>query len=240
MLNFDNANKTVTITVTAENGMQQAWKINMNAITVDFVGVWKINNTWIYGGQEAWNYAAVFGMLQKSWKWVDATGTGPGAEHDNILTFTVLGVDADGNPHGKVVNDAGADGLFADYIFIGDATGNPGNHDLNGIYRVIQEGESTWVLDIDGNITFTKGDKTSVCKFGGASDFDDYKHKGKAPFGDTWDGALVTAAEVASLLANKSFYFDIYHGDPEINDLYDKEDNRYMINPRFYWIEVKR
>lgn len=88
------------------------------------------------------------------------------AECDNVLTFTMTGVTDEGNTSGICINDAGADGKYADFIFLGDGNKeNPGvDIDLKKFYRQIPEGESTWVRDYAANtITFTdkEGRKTT-------------------------------------------------------------------------------
>ena len=75
-------------------------------------------------------------LTDKPWCWSETYG--PQAECDNVLTFTMTGVTDEGNTSGICINDAGADGKYADFIFLGDGNKeNPGvDIDLKKFYRL--------------------------------------------------------------------------------------------------------
>lgn len=162
-LNFENDTKTASLTVTATTGETREYTIHVTEFIESLVGTWDINKLVLYGGTgPEWGGGAVLELANKSWCW---SGTyGPQVECDNSLTFTMTEITDDGNTKGTCVNDAGADGKYADFIYVGENKENPGETiDLKKFYRQIPEGESTWERNYSAKtITFTdaNGKKT--------------------------------------------------------------------------------
>ena len=200
VLDFSNPLRAATVNVTAEIGLQEEWTLIMKDVNVEIEGKWAINNTWIFGGNNYWGGAAVFGMTQKSGRWNQETGAI--AEHDNIIEFIIDGVETDGTVFGTLINDPGADGLFADYLYFAGHSNNQGPNgshypavhpggradglwDLNYIYRAIPKETAKWKFkfeerDVEGTsetknmaiVTFIFSDDSErECEFGGRADF---------------------------------------------------------------------
>jgi hypothetical protein len=160
-LNFDNPDNTASIVVTAASGEKRTWKINCLPFKDELIGTWKISALSVYGG--AWpefgGVDAFADIRERSWNW-KTDQTGPEAEYDNTLTFTLEGIDEQGNTFGKLVNDAGTDGKYANFIFIADPDGARTPIDVNYQYRKIPTGESSWKRNsAQGTITFTNANK---------------------------------------------------------------------------------
>ena len=164
-LNFENGSRSASITVTSATGETRNYTITVSEFTETLVGTWDVKKLTIYGGTgPEYGGGAVMQLTDKPWCWSETYG--PQAECDNVLTFTMTGVTDEGNTSGICINDAGVDGKYADFIFLGDGNKeNPGvDIDLKKFYRQIPEGESTWVRDYAANtITFTdkEGRKTT-------------------------------------------------------------------------------
>ncbi|MCL2098321.1 MAG: hypothetical protein FWH23_06140 [Bacteroidales bacterium] len=256
MLNFSNPTNTVVITVTAEDEQTLNWEIKLIPFTEELVGTWKIKNMWLYGGWPYYDMSAVFFLNQKTARW-DQT-TGPIAEDDNILVFAMTGVDENGNTYGTVTNQAGDDGLWADFIYKPSSSdGNLYDNyaatgiDLNDIYRVIPKGAASWTRNYgEGTITFKfPGGEERVCQLGDAADFNNYEFEEesggiKKPGGSGGEYPEL----VASLLANKSFFFDV--SDKKIIKLPGTDDDltvgayadgeKYVKNITYVWVEVEK
>lgn len=156
-LNFENATRTAALIVTSTTGEQREYTIHVTEFKETLVGTWNVNQLTVYGGTgPEYGGGGVMPLSDKSWCWSDQTG--PQVECDNVLTFTMTGVSDEGNTSGTCVNAAGADGKYADFIFLGSMNkDNPGvDLDLKKFYRQIPVGESTWVRDYAAKtITFT-------------------------------------------------------------------------------------
>ena len=259
-LNFDNADKTATITVTAENGEELDWKVTLNAFEETLAGTWNIKNMWLYGGYPMWDMSAVFYLNEKKARWNQETG--PIAENDNKLVFVLDGMDEQGRTYGTVTHLAGADGLFADFIYTpsngdGNIYENFDHLDLNSIYRLIPTGEATWVRDYsEKTVTFkfSNGDE-SVSQFGVAADFNNYEfvEGTEEEPGNTkkprisGDGGIDQSELVESLMRNHSFYFDVnarkileLPGIGEVSVGAYADGEKFVKNPHFVWVEVER
>lgn len=137
------------INVTAQNGKSKIWTIKMKTFDDIILGTWKIQKLWLYGGI-APDYSAVINM--GTWDPFKRNPLPASKETDNLLTFSLGGALANGDCFGTVNNDAGPDGLYADFIFIesGDTI------DVNNFYRKIPKGISNWSKSAAANtITFT-------------------------------------------------------------------------------------
>lgn len=164
-LDFNNAERKATITVTSQNGKTREYTIYATEFSETLIGTWTIDDLVLYGGTgPEWWGGAVLSLLDKPWCWKGENS--PQAECDNTLTFTMTEISDEGNTSGICVNDPGPDGKYADFIF--DGSQNPDNPgvdiDLNRFYRQIPKGESHWVRNYTaGTITFTDKDgKTTI------------------------------------------------------------------------------
>ncbi len=213
--NFENATNTATMTVTSPTGKSREYTITATSFTETLLGTYKITNLIVFGGTgPEYGGAAVMAMTSKSWVW-PANG-GPAAEQDNTLTFTITGITDDGNTYGKVVNNAGADGLYADFIYIKDPV-----TDVNHHYRKIPKGEGEWSRNYTtGTITFTFPDgKTTACTYVGAGVEDMGNNKSKT----TTDNA---------------FRFTL-SGTDDWGKIYSDYD-KFVKRPRVFWVDVKK
>jgi len=155
-LNFENQTKTNVISVTSEQGEVREYTIHINEFNEALIGTWNITKLTVFGGTGAeYGGSGVIEMPLKSWCW--SSEFGPSVEYDNTLTFTLDGVNDAGNPYGKLVNNAGPDGKYADFIYVGNNPENPGvTVDLKKFYRQIPTGTCTWIRDYAaGTVTFT-------------------------------------------------------------------------------------
>jgi len=216
-LNFNNDDHTAKITVTAANGGKTLdWIIKLIPFNEELVGTWKITGQYVYGGTGAiYGGSSLVEMSSKSWCW--NTQTGPSAEKDNTLTFKLEGVTEDGNSYGSVVNNAGADGLYANYIYI---LSDP-DVDVNSFYRKIPEGTGNWKRDYSaGTVTFT---------------FED---------GTTTTGSFISAStetiygSITKTVTDHSFKFSL-SGVDDWTHIYTDYD-RFVSNPSKYWIDISK
>ena len=160
-------------------------------------------------------------LIDKPWCW--SSNFGPDKECDNSLTFTMTGISDDGNTSGKCVNNAGADGKYADFIFVGSMNkDNPGvDLDLKKYYRQIPEGESTWVRNYAaGTITFTdaNGRVTTGSLVGPGTE-------------NLGNGLSMT-------ISNNAFAFNI-NGTDDWKNIYSDYD-KFAKKVRRYWISVTK
>lgn len=212
-VNFDAENKAI-YTVTSESGQTRQWTVELVPFTETLLGTYSIQGLVVYGGTGVeYGGGSVIKINEKA---VWPTADGPTAELDNTLTFTYTGATADGKTTGKVINAAGADGLYANFLF----TPNP-QTDVNNFYRKIPKGESTWTRDYTANsVTFTAADgTTSVATFANAGTE------------DLGNGQSKT-------IAGNSFVFTL-NGVDDWGNIYSDYD-KLVKHPRKYWIDVKR
>lgn len=214
-LNFENEARTATFTVTAATGKSREYAVTVTPFEETILGTYKITNLVVYGGTgPEYGGAAVIPMMDKPWVWSDADG--PGAELDNTLTFELEGITEEGNTYGRMVNDAGADGLYANFIFTGDP-----ETDVNHFYRKIPKGEGQWTRNYTtGQITFTfeDGSTTSGVLVGpGTEEFPDNRSK------------TTTEQALAFTLSGTDDWDNIYSD-------YDKFAKR----PRRFWIDLEK
>ncbi|MBW8331814.1 MAG: hypothetical protein K0M40_07330 [Prolixibacteraceae bacterium] len=212
-LNFENASKSTTMTVTSPTGKTREYTIIATSFKETILGTYKITDLIVYGGTgPEYGGGGVMAMTSKPWIWPE-TG-GPAAELDNTLTFTLSGITDEGNTYGKVVNNAGTDGLFADFTYILDPVTDVSNH-----YRKIPTEEGEWSRNYTtGAISFTFPDgKTTSCTFIGAGTEDLGNGKSK----------ITTSNAFRFTLSGKDDWDKIYSD-------YDK----FVKRPRVLWIDV--
>ncbi|PIQ22928.1 MAG: hypothetical protein COW65_00225 [Cytophagales bacterium CG18_big_fil_WC_8_21_14_2_50_42_9] len=214
-VNFTANNNQMTYTVTAESGQSREWTVELVPFTETILGTYKVTGLVVYGGTgPEYGGAAVLKLTDKPWVW-PASG-GPDAELDNTLSFTYSGVTAEGNTYGTVNNNAGPDGLYANFQFIGSP-----ETDVNNFYRKIPTGEGQWLRNYaDNTVTFTFGDNTTtVGMFVGAGTE------------DLGNGQSKTTTDNA-------FAFNL-SGTDDWGNIYTDYD-KFVKRPRRFWVEVKK
>ncbi len=212
-VNFDAKNQA-TYTVTSESGQTRQWIVELVPFTETLLGTFSIKGLVVYGGTgPEYGGGAVLNLSDKP---VWPAAEGPAAELDNKLTFTYTGATADGKTTGNVTNDAGPDGLYANFTF----TPNP-QTDVNSMYRKIPKGTSTWVRDYAANtVTFTAADgTTSVATFANAGTE------------DLGNGQSKT-------ITDNAFVFTL-NGVDDWDKIYSDYD-KFVKRPRKFWIDVKK
>lgn len=219
-LNFENSENSAAITITPVHGDPLNWTIKLSPFNETILGTWNITALSVYGGTgPVYGGASVAEMTDKSWCW-DAS-TGPAAEKNNTLTFTLSGIDEDGNSYGTIVNDAGNDGKYANFTYINS---DP-DVDLNSFYRKIPEGEATWLRNYAaGTVTFTFSDgSTSTCDFVEAGTETLYSDASRT---------------ITKTVIDHAFAFTL-SGVDDWTNIYTDYD-RFVSNPRKYWIEITK
>lgn len=221
VLNFENPERAATLSVYSTTGEHRDYTIYVSEFTETIEGTWDIQSLKIYGGTgPEYGGGAVMAFTQKSWCW--KTDDGPGCEDDNTLTFTMTGVSDEGNTSGTCYNDAGPDGKYADFTYVGNNPENPGQTvDLDHFYRQIPVGESTWVRNYAENtITFTDKDgNVTVGRFESAGTE------------DLGNGKSFT-------ITDNAFTF-VLNGTDDWTNIYTDYD-KFVKKPRKYWISVKK
>ncbi|HYG37517.1 MAG TPA: hypothetical protein VD908_02810 [Cytophagales bacterium] len=214
-VNFAGNNNKFTYTVTAESGSTRDWTVELVPFTETLLGTYDIQGLIVFGGTgPEYGGGAVMPLTDKPWVWPE-TG-GPAAEMDNQLTFEYTGTTALGETYGKVTNSAGADGLYANFLFIGDP-----QTDVNPFYRTIPKGEATWTRNYEKNtVTFTFSDgRTAVGTFE------------EAGTEDLNNGLSKT-------ITDNAFSFTL-KGTDDWDKIYSDYD-KFVKNPRKFWIDIKR
>ena len=214
-INFASNNNQYEYVVTSESGEQRKWTVKLEPFTETILGTYEVDNLILYGGTgPEYGGAAVMELTSKPWVW--PADNGPAAELDNTLTFTFTGVTPTGNTYGQVVNNAGPDGKYADFKFIG----NP-QTDVNNFYRKIPQGESTWERDYTTNtVTFKTAD-------------------GKTTTGVFTDAKTIDLGNGHSkVVANKSFDFTL-NGTDDWGVIYSDYD-KFVKRPRRFWVDIKK
>lgn len=214
-MNFSNASNTSLLAVTSQTGQVRNYTVKVKPFTESILGTYDIDDLVIYGGTgPEYGGAAVLAMISKPWIW-PASG-GPSAELDNTLEFTLEGITAEGNTYGKIVNDSGPDGIFANFSFIGSP-----QTDVNKFYRKIPKGTGKWARNYtNSTITFTFSD--------GSTGVGTFKSAGVVDLGN---GKIKT-------IANQSFEF-VLNGVDDWTNIYSDYD-KFVKNPRRFWIDVTK
>lgn len=152
---IDLSDGTADFTVTAYNGETRTYTISYSQFKDPLEGTYSFTQIGglldanapmsafiIHGG---WDDAEVRStVMDKWWHWGD--GYMPTDEDDNILSFRLEEADAEtGATFGTLVNEAGPDGKYANYMF-------QNWNDMNGKYRIFPIGKSRWGKPGDGSI----------------------------------------------------------------------------------------
>lgn len=214
-VNFENAENSVEITVTSPTGKSRDYKVVASSFRESLIGTYNITNLVLYGGTgPEYGGAAVLALTSKPWIW--STTAGPDKELDNQLVFEMTGITEDGNTYGKVTNTAGADGKYADFIYIGTP-----QTDVKNFYRQIPTGEGKWSRNYaTGTITFTFADGTTR-----VGTFE------RAGIENLGNGKTKT-------IANNAFAFNL-NGTDDWSKIYTDYD-KFVKKPRRFWIDVTK
>jgi len=215
-LDFSNEDHTAKVKVTAADGDTLDWIITLNPFSEELIGTWSISGLYVYGGTGAvYGGVSVVEMNSKSWCW-DAT-TGPAAEMDNTLTFTLTGVTDEGNPYGTIVNNPGSDGLNANFVY---TLSNP-DVDVNHFYRKIPTGTGTWLRNYStGTVTFTFEDGTTTTGV------------------YTSAGTETLYGTITKTVSDHAFAFTL-SGKDDWDNIYGDYD-RFVSNPRKFWVDITK
>lgn len=220
-MNFQNDTKTGILTVTATTGETRDYTIHVTEFTETILGTWDVNRLTVYGGTgPEYGGGGVLQLSDKPWCW--STVNGPNTECDNSLTFTLDSISEVGNTYGKVVNNAGADSKYADFIYVGDNPENPGKTvDVTKFFRQIPIGEGRWMRDYaKGTVVFTDANgKATTGTLVGA---------GTEDLGNNNKMTITTNA----------FAFNL-NGTDDWNNIY-KDYDKFVKKPRKYWISVTK
>lgn len=214
-LNFENEDQSSQITVTSPTGISRNYTVYVNSFQETIIGTYAITDLVVYGGTgPEYGGASVISMTSKPWIWPD--NGGPSSEQDNTITFQLDGITEEGNTYGTIINNAGEDGLYADFVYIKDPV-----TDVNHFYRKIPEGEGTWTRNYStGKVTFTFSDGTiSSGTLIGAGTQDLGNGKSKT----TENNALM-------------FNLD---GSDDWDNIYSDYD-KFVKRPRIFWIDIER
>lgn len=214
-IDFDNETNSAKITITSHKGETLDWTLKMRVFDEVLVGTWKVKSLTVFGGTgPEYGGAAILAMVDKPWCW---PSDGPQAEEDNMLTFTLDGVDELNNTYGTIHNDAGADGLYADFRFILNTDEN-----VNQYYRTIPKGDGKWYRDYNaGTVKFEFEDgttKTAAFQNAGSS--------------------IDVGYGVVRQLSTESFMFNL-QGVDDWGAIYSDYD-KFVKNPRKYWIDIEK
>lgn len=221
-LNFDNPERSASIIITSASGETREYKIYASEFRETVIGTWNINDLVVYGGTgPEYGGGAVLKLQDKSWCWSDEFA--PKKECDNIMTFTMDQITDEGNTSGICINNAGADGKYANFVFLGSMNkDNPGvDLDLKKFYRQIPEGESRWTRNYSlGTISFTDKDgkiTTGVLENPGTYDLGNDK---------------------SITISNNAFSFSL-SGTDDWKNIYSDFD-KFAKKPRKYYIMVTK
>ena len=213
-LDYAAGNNQYKYTVTSEAGDTREWTVEIIPFTETLLGTYSVEALSLYGGTgPEYGGGAVMKLTDKPWVWPDTDG--PEKELDNTLTFEYTGITPDGKTTGTVDNNAGADGTYANFLFHDPLT------DVNGFYRTIPKGKSTWERDYSNNtVTFISPEgKRTTAIFKGPATID-------------------LGNNLSKTITDNAFEFTL-SGVDDWTNIYSDYD-KFVKNPRRYWVEVKK
>lgn len=213
-LDFGANDNKQKVTVIAESGDRREWTIELVPFVEPVLGTFAIKALVLYGGTgPEYGGGGVIDFTDKPWVWPNEGG--PEAEYDNTLTFTFTGVTEDGKTYGTIVNDAGADGKYANFLFVSPET------DVNHLYRTIPAGTGIWEHDYTNNTIIFKFEdgRTATAKLKAASTID---------LGNGYQKTIT----------DEAFEFTV-SGTDDWDNIYSDYD-KFVKRPRFFWIDVQR
>src|SRR5690606_25375801 len=185
-------------------------EVEIEPFAETLIGTYDITDLVVYGGTgPEWGGGGVISMASKPWAW--PADNGPEAELDNKLTFTLTGVTPSGRTTGTFINDAGIDGLYADFTYVLDP-----RTDVNHFYRKMPKGEGTWERDYTTGVLifiFADGQRVNATLLGPTKE-------------NLGDGHSKT-------IANQAFAFNL-DGTDDWDKIYSDYD-KFVKKPRRYW-----
>ena len=221
VMNFKNATKSGVITITSTTGEKRDYTIHVTEFNETLLGIWDIKALTVYGGTgPEYGGGGVLQLSDKPWCW--STVYSPTTECDNTLTITLDSISEAGNTYGTIVNSAGIDGKYADFIYIGSNPENAGvSVDVTKFYRQIPKGKGHWLRDYaKGTVVFTDANgKVTTGTFVGAGTED-------LGYGKTMT------------ITNNAFAFNL-NGTDDWNNIY-KDYDKFVTKPRKYWLSVTK
>jgi hypothetical protein len=219
-IDFENNNNQVTYTITSESGNKREWTVELVPFTEEILGSYDVEGLVVFGGTgPEYNGAEVINMTAKPWLWTESDG--PSAELDNTLTFEFTGVTDDGKTYGTFTNAAGADGKYADFVYMPDPS-----TDVNHFYRTMPKGTGTWQHDYTNNtIKFIFGNGTSYSAL--------FKGSQTVTLGKNQDNQDYT-----KVITDHAFEFTL-NGTDDWGSIYSDYD-KVVKKPRRFWVDVKR
>ncbi|WP_439490813.1 hypothetical protein [Algoriphagus sp.] len=218
-LDFENESSSAKIKVTSPTGKTRDYTVIAEAFEETIIGTYKLNNLVVFGGTgPEYGGGGVLPMTEKPWVWLPSGG--PAAELDNTLTIELEGFTEEGNSFGTLVNDAGADGLFADFQQV--AFGSYPATDVNNFYRKIPTGTGKWSRNYaTGMVTFTFADGTTST-------------------GRFVEGPVTESLgnDYSKTVDNYAFSFNL-NGTDDWNSIYSDYD-KFIKRPRRFWIDLEK
>lgn len=214
-INFENESNSSEITITSPTGKKRDYTIIANPFSEDIIGTYTVDQQVLYGGTGLqYGGGAVLNLSDKPWIWPSEEGAVK--ELDNTLVFELTGITDDGNTYGTVTNNAGDDGTYANFLFVGDP-----QTDVNGFYRKIPKVNGEWLRDYNtGTIIFTFEDgHTTTGRFIGP-------------------GTEDLGNGLSNTVENNAFVFDL-NGVDDYDNIYSDYD-KFVKNPHKYWIEITK
>lgn len=215
-LNFENASKSATITVTSPTGKTREYTIIVEPFTETILGTYAVTNLVVWGGTgPEYGGGAVLAMTDKPWVWPE--NGGPAAELDNTISLVLTGFTDDGNSYGTITNNAGDDGAYADFSYVLDPP-----TDVNHFYRKIPTGEGQWARNYTtGMVTFTFADGTTTSgQFMNPGTTEDLGY------------------DQSKTVENYAFGFNL-NGTDDWDNIYSDYD-KFVKRPRRFWIELAK
>lgn len=164
-LDFRNPERKARIIVRSQTGKQVLWTVFLKPYDPFYVGTWAIADIKIYVDQNI--------SGSGTGKWDTSMGGSEfgkfsSPEFDNVITITMNDEMADGKFTGKILNDAGSDGLYGSFmgVYPGEYT-EDAPLDMNPRLRhLLPAGEADWMLDLSTNeMKISKNNITSTMTF---------------------------------------------------------------------------
>ena len=164
---LDLSNGSASFTVTAFNGETRTYTVTYSQFVDPLEGTYTFTPIGglldgsapqcafiIVGG---WDDAVVRSTVMDKW-WHWGEGYMPTDEDDNTLSFRLEKADAEtGATFGSLVNTAGDDGKYANYMYNNSI-------DVNSKYRIFPAGKSRWGKPGDGSIVVYDYDETDYAQ----------------------------------------------------------------------------
>ena len=164
---LDLSNGSASFTVTAFNGETRTYTVTYSQFVDPLEGTYTFTPIGglldgsapqcafiIVGG---WDDAVVRSTVMDKW-WHWGEGYMPTDEDDNTLSFLLEKADAEtGATFGSLVNTAGDDGKYANYVYNNSI-------DVNSKYRIFPAGKSRWGKPGDGSIVVYDYDDTDYAQ----------------------------------------------------------------------------